>query len=131
MTTPASGIVIVMQQFNASPDRLFDAWLDPVLAGRWLFTTSSNESCVALIHATPGGASTITDRRDGVDYTAPGQYLGIDPPRRLLFSFGMPQLSPVLTRVVVEIAPRGEGSFLTTTPLATRRPMVRAQGGSF
>ncbi|HEY5107073.1 MAG TPA: SRPBCC family protein [Caulobacteraceae bacterium] len=115
MTSQAEDAVRLTRKFNASPQRLFDAWLDPDLAGKWLFTSASSESHSTLIDARPGGAWAITDRREGVDYTAVGQYLEIDPPRRLVFSFGMRQFSPILTSVIVEIAPDGEGSVLTLT----------------
>ncbi len=92
----------MIRKFGASPEPLFDAWLDPGIAERWLFTTPASESHSTTIDARPGGAWTITDRRDDVDYAATGQYVEIDRPRRLVFSFGMPQFSPAITRVVVE-----------------------------
>ena len=45
----------------------------------------------------------IVDRRDGIDYRALGEYLEIDRPRRLVFTFAMPQFSPDFNKVTVEI----------------------------
>jgi uncharacterized protein YndB with AHSA1/START domain len=101
------------RRFDASPERLFEAWTEPNLASRWLFTTPSSEWHSAELDVRVGGKWTIIDRRDGVDYRALGEYLEVERPRRLVFSFGMPQFSPAFDRVVVEIAPEGQGSILT------------------
>ncbi len=59
----------------------------------------------------------ITDRREGVDYVALGEYLEMEWPSRVVFTFGMPQFSPEFCRVTVEVAKEeeGEGSVLTFT----------------
>jgi len=44
-----------------------------------------------------------------------GEYLEIDRPRRLVFTFSMPQFSPNSDRITVEIAPDGDGCLLTFT----------------
>ena len=49
MTTQGEGIIRVTRKFNASPHRLFEAWLHPDLAGRWLFTSAASESHSTLI----------------------------------------------------------------------------------
>ncbi|HTX47869.1 MAG TPA: SRPBCC domain-containing protein [Caulobacteraceae bacterium] len=59
------------------------------------------------------GRWTIVDRRDGVDYRALGEYLEVEPPRRLVFTFGMPQFSAGLSKVSVDIAADGGGSVMT------------------
>jgi uncharacterized protein YndB with AHSA1/START domain len=35
--------VRVIHRFRASPERVFDAWLDPEKAGKWLFATASGQ----------------------------------------------------------------------------------------
>jgi uncharacterized protein YndB with AHSA1/START domain len=86
------------RRFDAAPERMFDAWTDPSLAHGWLFTTPESESHGAETDLRVGGAWKIVDRRGGADYTATGQYLEIDRPRRLVFTFGMPQFPPRSTR---------------------------------
>ena len=107
--------LVMRRAFAVSPERLFDAWTDPAVAARWLFTTPDSQAHAAELDVRVGGRWTITDRRDGVDYVALGEYLEVDRPRRLVFTFGMPQFSPAFNTVTVEIAPAGDGSMMTLT----------------
>jgi uncharacterized protein YndB with AHSA1/START domain len=114
--TPAETLTLVIKRrFDASPERLFDAWTDPNLAARWLFTGPTSQAHRAELDVRVGGAWVIEDRRGGVDYRALGQYLEVDRPRRLCFTFGMPRFSPAFNKVTVEIAPDGTGSLMTLT----------------
>jgi uncharacterized protein YndB with AHSA1/START domain len=105
--------VRLVRHFDASPERVFDAWIDPETSSKWLFTMPTSESHSAEIDARVGGKYTITDRREGNDYTAVGEYLEISRPNRLVFTFGMPQFSPEFDRITVEIVPDGSGCQLT------------------
>jgi uncharacterized protein YndB with AHSA1/START domain/predicted enzyme related to lactoylglutathione lyase len=105
----------ITQRFEASATRVFDAWTNPGTASKWLFTSPTSESNRTEMDARVGGKWTITDRRGGTDYTGMGEYLEIDRPRRLVFTFGMPQFSPYFNRVIVEIVPEGRGCVLTLT----------------
>jgi uncharacterized protein YndB with AHSA1/START domain len=105
--------VRVTRRFDASPERVFDAWLDPARAARFLFATPTGQMVRAEIDARVGGKFLFVDRRDGVDAEHFGEYLEIDRPRRLVFSFAVPNYPP--TRVIVEIVARGSGCELTLT----------------
>lgn len=101
--------------FSASPERVFDAWLDPTKAGQFLFATPTGQMVKAEIDARVGGRFLFVDRRDGTDVEHTGEYLEIERPSRLVFSFGVPQFSPEFTRVTVEIKPQGTGCVLILT----------------
>ena len=103
------------RRLDAAPERVFDAWTDPKLAAGWLFTTPASEAHTAEIDLRVGGKWEIVDRRDGVDYRAIGEYLEVERPRRLVFTFGMPQFSDGFSKVTVEIAPDGAGAVMTLT----------------
>ena len=95
MTTESTDLVLRMtRRFDAPPERVFDAWVNPETTRRWLFASPADEAFSSEADVRVGGAWTMTARRDGVDYTAHGQYLEIDPPRRLSFTFAMPQSLP-------------------------------------
>jgi uncharacterized protein YndB with AHSA1/START domain len=106
----------VTHSYAASPERVFDAWLDPAIARRFLFATPTGEMIRAEVDARIGGAFTFVDRRpDMGDVLHTGQYLEIDRPKRLAFTFGVPQFDPGFTKVVVEITPTAAGCDLTVT----------------
>ncbi len=105
----------IARRFDATPERMFDAWTDPRLAHGWLFTTPTSEAHRVEMDLRVGGRWEIVDRRGGVDYRAIGEYLEIERPSRLAFTFGMPQFSDAFTKVVVEIAAEGAGSLMTLT----------------
>lgn len=81
------------RHFDAAPERVFDAWLDPEMARQWLFASPKDESYAWEADPRVGGTYRITVRRDGQDYTGLGEYLEIERPRRLVFTFAMPQFS--------------------------------------
>lgn len=108
--------VTVQKRYAAPPAQVFDAFLNPGVARHFLFATATGEMIVCEIDARVGGRFRFTERRpDMGDVEHVGEYREIDRPGRLAFSFGVPQFSPVMTEVVVEIAPSGEGSVLTLT----------------
>ena len=116
MRTKSKPVTVrVARCFTASPERVFDAWLDAKRAANWMFATRSGEMVRAEIDARVGGKYVFTDRRDGEDVEHTGEYLEIDRPRRLVFTFGLPKVSPEPDRVTIEIVAQGTGCELTLT----------------
>jgi len=107
--------VRVTHRFSASTERVFDAWLDPAKAGRFLFATPQGRMVRAEIDARVGGSFVFTDRRDGEDIEHKGQYLEIARPRRLVFTFAVPKFSAEATQVTIDISPEAGGCELTLT----------------
>jgi len=112
VTTPA---VRVSRHFDAEAARAFDAWLDPERVSRWLFATPTGANTRADIDARVGGRFCIVDRRDGVDVEHTGEYLEIERPRKLVFTFAVPKYSDEYTRVSIEITPEAHGCELVLT----------------
>jgi uncharacterized protein YndB with AHSA1/START domain len=113
MQSAKTATVRVSRRFNASPERVFDAWLDPERARRFLFTRPGQTVIRAEIDARVGGSYLFVARRDGVDYDHVGKYLEIDRPRRLVFTLQVPQVWSDFNRVTIEIAPVAGGCELT------------------
>ncbi|MDB5494014.1 MAG: hypothetical protein JWP86_1351 [Phenylobacterium sp.] len=108
--------VTAQHRYAAPPETVFDAWLDPALARRFAFATPDGEMIVAEIDPRVGGKFNFTDRRpDMGDVAHVGEYLEIDRPRRLKFSFGVPQLDPAFTTVTLDFKAVGGGTELTLT----------------
>jgi uncharacterized protein YndB with AHSA1/START domain len=107
----------VTHSFAAAPERVFDAWLDPAIARRFLFATPTGEMIRAEIDARVGGKFTFVERRPAMgDVLHTGEYLELDRPNRLAFTFGVPQFNPDFSRVLVEFAPAlGGGCEVTLT----------------
>jgi len=96
----------VTQRFDAPAARVFNAWLDPGFAGRWLFATAMRPVPSVKIDARAGGAFRFEDRRRGKPVVQAGRYLEIARPRRLAFTLSG------RARVSVEIAPLEKGCEL-------------------
>jgi uncharacterized protein YndB with AHSA1/START domain len=107
--------VCVTQRFSASPERVFDAWLDPAMASAWLFATASHPISRVEIDARVGGSFRFADRRDGGKIEHRGKYLELVRPRRLMFTLSMENSPKVVTRVIAEIVPLKTGCELTLT----------------
>ena len=116
MNTEASSSVTVSHHFDAASERIFDAFLDVNIARHFLFATATGEMIVAEIDPKVGGHYSFTERRPEMgDVRHTGEYLQIDRPRRLVFSFGVPQFDPRMTTVSIEIQPEAGGCRLTLT----------------
>jgi uncharacterized protein YndB with AHSA1/START domain len=106
----------VSRHFDASLDAVFDAWLDPARAGRFLFATDTGQMVIVEIDARVGGRFLFVDRRpDAGDVRHEGEYLEIDRPHRLAFTFAVPQYDPAVTTVTLDFKAAGEGCDLTLT----------------
>jgi uncharacterized protein YndB with AHSA1/START domain len=75
--------------FNAPAQRVFDAWTSPEVLRRWWHAEHDWETSVAEVDLRVGGALRVVMRnpQDGAEYGGGGQYLEIDPPRRLVFTW--------------------------------------------
>ncbi|MDB5888372.1 MAG: hypothetical protein JWM03_1244 [Rhodocyclales bacterium] len=107
--------VRITHSFKASAESVFDAWLKPERARKWLFATDTGEMVHAEIEARVGGGFRLVDRRNGEDVEHIGEYIEIDRPRRLIFDFAVPRYDPRKTRVAVEIEAQGTGCVLSLT----------------
>ena len=115
MSTEPNAQVRVTRRFNQSAERVFDAWLDPQNAGGWLFATPTGQLIGVEIEPHVGGTFTFVDRREGENIEHTGQYLAIERPRRLVFTFLVPKYSKLSTTVTIDIVPLATGCELTLT----------------
>lgn len=116
MTAQNPITIRVTHRYTASAERVFDAWLDPEHARKWLFTAPEGTVVRAEIDARVGGRFLIVDRRDGKDIAHHGEYREISRPHRLVFTFSVDDLEPA-DLVTIEIEPQDGGCELTLTHL--------------
>ena len=108
-------VVRASHRYSAPAERVFDAWLTPNQASRFLFRTRTGNVMQCEIQPEVGGGFTVTDRRpaaDGdesvFDVVHLGKYVEIERPRRLVFDFSVLTYgSEESTRVTVEVQPLG------------------------
>lgn len=115
-------IVQVTHRYSAPAERVFDAWLTPAQAGRFLFATRTGNILHCEIEPRVGGDFTVTDRRPNADgdesfFDAQhrGRYLELQRPTRLAFDFGVEPFFEKPTRVVIDIERQGGGCELRLT----------------
>ena len=115
-----STIVRVQRAYACTADTVYDAWLDPNMARRFWFATAQGEIVRCDIEPGVNGRFTIVDRRpleaapdQLVEIEHSGRFLQLDRPRRIAFSFGLPQFQSHETTVIIDIEPQGDGCELT------------------
>lgn len=87
----------------ARPETVFPYFTDPERYSQWMGAS-------AVLRPEPGGAYQVTIR-DGT--VAAGEFLEIEPPRRIAFTWGWnhdPAVAPGSTRVVVTLEPEEGGT---------------------
>lgn len=99
----------VSHVFPYPAERVFDSWLDPERARQWFFATAGGEMIRAEIDPRVGGRFVFTDRRDGEEVEHTGEYLEIDRPRRLVFTFAVSGVDgpPDLVSITIVSLPGG------------------------
>lgn len=109
-------ILAVTRDYAAPAERVFDAWLDPGQARRFLFATPDGEMIRCEIDARVGGRGLIVERRAAGDARHRLQFEAIERPHRLVFLFSAdPAEEGEWTRVTITILPTDAGCTLTLT----------------
>jgi two-component system cell cycle response regulator DivK len=104
--------VRVARDFDSPADRVFDSWLDSKRAGNWLFATPDGEMVRVEVDARVGGRYAIVERRGADEVLHTGVYEEMERPRRLVFTLQVPKYSPDISRVAIDIEPKGGGCGL-------------------
>jgi len=107
--------VRLKRHFDTTAERLFDAWLDPDLIRSWMYhpELGDQEPPRVTVDARRGGAFSFQVRRHGQAIEIAGQYLEIDRPRRLAFTWAVDQTAS--SRVELAFTPEGAACELTLT----------------
>ncbi len=73
----------------APAEKIFDRWLIPTFVGNWMFGSHiGNEKVIDLQNEVrPGGSYSYHITRNGKEFLQDGEYLKIDRPKRLSFTW--------------------------------------------
>lgn len=108
-----SDYVTVLHHYKVKPEIVFNAFLDQDKAGKFMFATPTGVMVKTEIDARVGGKYVFIDRRAGEDILHTGEYLEINRPHRLVFTFSVPQYSSISTTVEIDIFDVNDGCELT------------------
>ena len=114
MTTEQPITLRVQHRFRQPPEVVFDAWLDVRMAARFLCSTETGDMVRCDIDPRVGGKFVMTDRRADGDVEHTGEYLVVDRPSQLVFTFGIPAASPSFDIVTLDFTAEGDGGCTLT-----------------
>lgn len=115
MNTDQTPTARISHRFTRSPEHVFDAWLEPEWLGQWMFGPKVREEEVLHLKVNPtiGGDFSFLVRRGELEIDHIGEYLEIERPRHLVFTWGIRQEEGTeFSRVTVEIEPESGGCTL-------------------
>lgn len=98
--------VRVVRRVHAAPERIFDVWLDPTRVPEWMTARGDQDQMVSVaIEPRVGGSFSFVVKRDGMNLLHGGEYLAVDRPRRLSFTWRVPRVSLETSVVTIELSP--------------------------
>ncbi|TQV69919.1 SRPBCC domain-containing protein [Exilibacterium tricleocarpae] len=98
----------ILRRFDVSPEVVFNAFTNPESMQIWWGKNTTFD-----INLSVGGRWTITRKEGETLYKATGEYLEIEKPHRLRYTYGMPQFSPNSDIISIDITPEGAGCVVT------------------
>lgn len=105
------GSLQIERVLPAPPEDVFAAWTTPDRMARWM---SPDGAAEADADPRVGGAfRVVMGRNERLEHT--GEYLEVDPPRRLVFTWASPYTGPGPSVVTVELHPHEDGTRLVLT----------------
>ncbi|WP_420112920.1 SRPBCC family protein [Pseudactinotalea sp.] len=106
----------IVREFDAAPDRVWAAWVDPDQLARWLPDGVSTPRESVTIDLRVGGRYTYTmvNNETGDTYPTGGEYIEIDEPHHLMMSWGHPgdSLEDAM-RITLDLEPLAERTRMT------------------
>ena len=133
LTTEGETHVVVKRRFEASPEALYRAHLDPELIQQWCLGPEGWTMPVCVNEAKPGGKIRYEWSNDkGAGFFLTGEILELDPPHRIVHveRMHMPDPTPD-NRIVTTFVADGSGTLMTmrmSLPNAETRKAMLATG---
>jgi uncharacterized protein YndB with AHSA1/START domain len=116
VTDEAAPVLVVRRQMAVRRERVFEAWLDSESLGHWMRPGNFTHATVTVDPRVGGGFRIVMEgRTDGGDYEHRGEYLAIEPPSLLSFTWISNATDHKPTVVTIEFHERGTGTELVLT----------------
>jgi uncharacterized protein YndB with AHSA1/START domain len=113
--TRGAGETLVVRRFIPVPrERVFAAWLDPTSLAQWMRPGITTDSTVE-VDPRVGGKFRIVMRQGKEKFEHTGEYLTIQPPARLAFTWISQATDHKPTEVTIEFHERQDGTELVLT----------------
>jgi uncharacterized protein YndB with AHSA1/START domain len=108
-------VLVVRKIIRATPERLFQAWTEPLQLQRWW--GPEGVTCLdAEVDLRVGGRYRIGNQLpDGKILWIAGEFEVIEPPRKLTYTWQLEGTAGTCERVTVEFEPRGEVTEVIVT----------------
>ena len=109
-------IATVTGLFSVPPERVFEAFLDTKMIGRFMFGPEIREEEIVSLENEPrvGGSFNYVVRRQEKIVTHTGEYIEIERPHRLVFTWAVKEdPANIQSRIDLEILPVIDGCELT------------------
>ncbi|SFV37542.1 Uncharacterized conserved protein YndB, AHSA1/START domain [Devosia crocina] len=111
----------VTHRFRASPERVFDAFVDPAFTRRWHSAWLRRNGLAGILTRTEidpqvGGAFMLADDRDGQEARHWGRFTELERPTKIGFTFIVDESEeeePGTVTMIIEPEPNGPGSIVT------------------
>lgn len=127
MTSKSDVVVQVRRRFDASCERVFDAWLNPTALGHWMFGPEVRDEEIERLEvdARVGGKFSFVVRRGNEQIDHVGEYEAIERPHRLGFTWSAHAVGKSAdestSHVSIEITPCSGGCELALTHKMDRK----------
>jgi uncharacterized protein YndB with AHSA1/START domain len=109
---PAPPAAVVQRLLPAAPDIVYDQWLDPVALADWMCPRPARCRNVGL-EPRLGGQLRIDVEDEGTEFFITGEYLVLDRPNRLSFTWTCSTWPDTGRRSVVDVRLESRGSGQT------------------
>jgi uncharacterized protein YndB with AHSA1/START domain len=108
---------VIERTYDASPERVFDAWANPEAKTRWFGPAEKPVGAYTLDFREGGREQLAIPQADGPEYTFEALYTDIVPGERIVYTYDMHRDDRRISVSVatVEIEAAGSGTRLTLT----------------
>ena len=125
MPTIATEPIVKEVHIDAEPETVFAFFTEADKISRWLAAEATTDP-------RPGGIVHQTHHSEGVDYLMRGEFVELDPPHRVVFTWGFENtelgVTPGSSTVEVTLTPANGGTHLRLTHSGLPEPALASHG---